>query len=72
MPATSANGSTLDRLARVSVGVVLLSLVFIGPHTLWGRVGLVPLLTGIFGFCPVYGLLGVSTCRVSSTAGSHA
>lgn len=72
MPATSANESTLDRVVRVGIGVVLLSLVFIGPHTLWGLVGLVPLLTGIFGFCPLYRLLGVSTCRVSPRAGSHA
>ena len=71
MPATSANDNTLDRLARVAVGVVLLSLVFIGPHTLWGLVGLVPLRTGRFGFCPVYGLLGVSRCPVSPRAGSH-
>ena len=72
MPAKSVNESTLDRVVRVGIGVALLSLVFMGPHTLWGLVGLVPLLTGIVGVCPLYRLLGVSTCPASSRTGSHA
>ena len=56
------NEGSLDRLLRVIVGLVLIALVFIGPQTPWGWVGIVPLLTGIIGFCPAYALLGIKTC----------
>lgn len=55
-----------DRLARIAVGIGLLSLVFVGPATLWGLVGLVPLVTGLLGSCPAYTLFGVSTCATES------
>jgi len=42
--------------------VALLSLVFVGPKSLWGLVGVVPLLTGLVGNCPLYTLLGINTC----------
>ncbi len=57
------NEGALDRIIRVVAGLALISLVFIGPQTLWGWLGLVPLLTGLFGFCPAYALLGLNTCR---------
>ena len=57
------NVGTTDRVLRVLFGLVLLSLVFYGPHTAWGWLGLVPLLTGLFGTCPIYALLGMSTNR---------
>jgi hypothetical protein len=57
------NEGTIDRALRVVVGLVLIALVFTGPQTPWGWVGLVPLLTGIFGFCPAYKLLGINTCK---------
>ncbi|MCA9629559.1 MAG: DUF2892 domain-containing protein, partial [Myxococcales bacterium] len=41
-----------------------LSLVFVGPQVTWGWIGVVPLLTGLAGHCPLYRLLGVSTCKV--------
>lgn len=59
-----ANVGGLDRVARIVVGLLLLSLVFVGPQTLWGLIGLVPLLTGAFRFCPVYPLLGINTCSI--------
>jgi hypothetical protein len=62
------NEGTLDRALRVGLGVALLALVFVGPRSLWGLVGLVPLLTGLVGFCPLYRLLGISTCPVRSGA----
>jgi len=65
------NESTLDRMLRVAVGVVLLSLAVLGPRTLWGLVGFVPLLTGIIGFCPLYRALGISSCAVSSNPATH-
>ena len=58
----SVNEGTIDRAVRVIVGLALISLVFVGPQTAWGWVGVVPLLTGIVGWCPAYTLLGVSTC----------
>jgi hypothetical protein len=56
------NIGTIDRLLRVIVGLVLLSLVVIGPHSLWGLAGLVPLGTALIGFCPAYRLFGLNTC----------
>jgi hypothetical protein len=56
------NEHVLERGVRVAVGLGLLSLVFAGPHTLWGLVGLAPITTGLIGSCPAYTLLGISTC----------
>ena len=55
------NEGTIDRGLRVILGLVLLSLVFVGPRTPWGWLGLLPLLTGAVGFCPMYRVLGIST-----------
>jgi len=57
------NEGKIDRILRVIVGTVLIALVFVGPQTPWGWIGLVPLLTGLFGYCPAYGLIGVNTCK---------
>lgn len=53
-----------DKVLRIVVGVVLLSLVFLveGAAKWWGLVGLIPFGTGVFGFCPLYALFGLSTC----------
>lgn len=55
------NESNLDRILRVVAGLVLISLVFVGPMTVLGWVGLVPLITGLVGSCPIYNLLGLNT-----------
>lgn len=60
------NEGTIDRTIRVIAGLALLSIVVIGPQTLWGLVGLVPLLTGLLGFCPLYKLVGLNTCPLDS------
>ena len=57
------NEAPWDRILRVIVGVVLMALVFVGPQTWLGWIGVVPLLTGLFGFCPAYRLFGASTCK---------
>jgi len=57
----SRNEGTLDRVVRVVLGLALLSLVVVGPHTLLGLIGVVPLLTGVVGFCPIYRVLGIRT-----------
>ena len=56
------NVGTLDRAARIALGLGLLSLTVAGPHTAWGYIGLVPLLTGLVGSCPLYTVLGFSSC----------
>jgi hypothetical protein len=60
------NEAIWDRTIRVVLGLGLLSLVFVGPQTPWGIVGVVPLLTGLVGFCPLYRALGLSTRPVST------
>lgn len=58
------NEGTVDRALRILTGVALITLVFLGPKTPLGWIGLVPLLTGLVGWCPVYTLLGFNTCPV--------
>ncbi len=56
------NEGSIDRIARVVVGAGILSLVFVGPQTPWGWIGLIPLGTGVAGWCPLYTLLGLNSC----------
>ena len=56
------NEGNIDRGIRVIVGLILISLVFIGPQTVWGWIGIIPLATGLIGWCPAYSLLGIKTC----------
>ncbi len=62
------NEGNLDRALRIIVGLVLLALVFVGPQTYWGLVGIVPLATGLMGFCPLYRILGLNTCPMKSNS----
>ena len=59
------NEGFVDRVVRVTIGIVLLTLVAFGPVPGWGFVGLVgiiPLITGLAGYCPTYALIGLDTC----------
>jgi hypothetical protein len=56
------NEGNLDRALRIIAGLALISLVFIGPQTPWGWIGVVPLVTGLVGMCPLYSILGINTC----------
>lgn len=58
----TCNVGTLDKILRTIVGLGLISLVFVGPHTPWGWIGLIPLATAVLGWCPPYALLGFNTC----------
>lgn len=60
-----SNVGAVDRLLRVVIGAVLITLVFVGPKTAWGWFGLIPLGTALFGTCPLYTALGVRTGRRS-------
>ena len=55
---------TASRVIRVVIGLGVLSLTIMGPHSLWGYLGLAPLLSGLTGFCPVCSLPGVNACKV--------
>lgn len=56
------NVGTIDRIIRAVIGLVLIGLAATGTIGLWGWVGVVLLLTGVFSFCPLYAMLGMSTC----------
>lgn len=56
-----ANVGQTDKIIRIVVGLALLSLTVVGPKTMLGLVGLIPLATAFINFCPAYKLLGVST-----------
>ncbi len=56
------NVGNIDRTIRIVIGIALIAIVFVGPKTPWGWIGVIPLVTAFGGFCPLYKLLGVSTC----------
>lgn len=56
----------VERVVRVLIGLAILSLVYIGPKTAWGWIGIIPVLTGLTGLCPLYTILGISTCTKKS------
>ena len=63
----TTNVGTVDRVIRGLVGLFLIAMVFVGPQTPWGWIGVIPLVTAILGYCPAYGLLGFSTCPTSKS-----
>ncbi|MCA9517526.1 MAG: DUF2892 domain-containing protein [Myxococcales bacterium] len=66
------NEGTVDRVARVIIGVALILLAFVGPKTPWGFLGIVPLVTGLIGSCPLYTVLGLRTCPMKAKDGGGA
>ena len=60
------NVGSIDRILRIVVGLGLISLVFVGPQTPWGWVGIVLLLTAVISFCPLYTLIGIRTCPIGN------
>ena len=59
------NEGGLDRTLRVIVGAALIGLTVYGTIGVWGWIGVVPLATGLMGWCPAYTLLGVKTCKAT-------
>lgn len=57
------NVGVADKAIRIIAGLVLISLVFVGPQTPWGWIGIVLLATGLMNWCPLYRIFGVDTCR---------
>lgn len=64
----TSNVGGIDRGLRILVGLILIALVFVGPKTNWGWLGLVPLATGLLGWCPPYAIFGFNTCSVKPKA----
>ncbi len=64
------NVGGVDKIVRIVLGVGLLSLIFVleGSVRWLGLIGIVPLATGLIGYCPLYTVLGLSTCPVKATA----
>lgn len=58
------NAGTIDRAVRVIAGLALIALAATGTVGVWGWIGVVPLLTGIVGFCPAYAMFGMNTCSM--------
>ena len=56
------NEGAADRVLRIVIGLAVLSLTVVGPKTLWGVLGVVPLITGLAGTCPLYSIVGIKTC----------
>jgi hypothetical protein len=59
-----SNVGGIDRMARISAGVALIALAATGVIGVWGWIGVVPLATGLIGWCPAYMPFGISSCRV--------
>jgi hypothetical protein len=58
----TVNVGTIDRAIRIIAGLALIALAFTGTIGVWGYIGIVPVLTGLFRVCPAYSLIGVNTC----------
>ena len=60
------NEGGIDRIVRIVAGLVLIGLAYTGTVGMWGYIGVVPLATGLIGWCPVYTMLGMNTCPMKS------
>jgi hypothetical protein len=63
-----ANVGGIDKILRIVAGLALIALAIAGIGSPWTWIGVVPLLTGVVGFCPFYPLLGLSTCPTKNAA----
>ena len=61
------NEGTIDRALRVAVGILLLALTLTQTIGMWGWIGVVPLLTGAIGWCPLYTVFGINTCSMKNS-----
>jgi len=61
-----SNVGGIDRTVRIVVGLVLIALAVTGTVGVWGWLGMVPLATGLVGWCPPYAMFGINTCKVKT------
>ena len=64
------NESSLDCVLRLVLGIAVLSLAFVGPKSPWALLGLIPIATAVVGFCPLYRLVGITTCHTPQQHGA--
>jgi hypothetical protein len=57
------NVGKTDRLFRMVLGLGLITMVFVGPKTALGWIGIIPLATAMMGFCPLYPVFSINTCK---------
>lgn len=57
------NIGNTERVVRIVAGLAITALAFVGPQSPWAYLGLVPVLTGLLGWCPPYAMLGINTCK---------
>lgn len=55
-----------ERVIRIIAGAAITALAVVGPQTPWALLGLVPLATGLLGWCPPYAIFGINTCKVKT------
>ena len=60
------NVGSIDRILRIVVGLALIGATLAGMIGVWGWIGVVPLLTGVFKFCPAYAIFGMSSCPLEN------
>ena len=58
------NIHNVERVIRIVLGAGLVAMAFVGPANLWFLLGLIPLGTGLIGWCPPYSMLGINTCNI--------
>ncbi len=56
------NVGTLDRMIRIILGIILITLAYTGVIGVWGYIGIIPLATGLLKWCPLYSIIGIQTC----------
>jgi Inner membrane protein YgaP-like, transmembrane domain len=61
----TTNAGTIDRALRIIAGIALIALTLTGTIGVWGWIGVVPLATGLIGWCPAYSILGIKTCKTA-------
>jgi len=62
------NVGGIDKILRIAVGIALIVMAYMNVIGVWGYIGVVPLLTGLIGWCPVYPLLGISSCPMKKSS----
>lgn len=59
----NVNVGGIDKVVRIAVGIALIAWALLANGPLWAWIGVLPLATGLFNFCPAYTLLGINTCK---------
>ncbi len=64
------NEGSVDRVLRIVLGLALLAYALLkpdAPYAVWGWIGVIPLVTGLIGWCPIYRIFGIKTCKIKDS-----